>query len=92
MSQDLPPRAADISRHLSDLRSGTYEGARTSSGSRCSAREVKPTRSANSTVTTLRSSYEGSRAPASAVPHSEQNFAPGWFRWPHDGHTLTRKE
>jgi hypothetical protein len=28
MAQDLPPRAADIFRHLSDLRSGTYEGAR----------------------------------------------------------------
>ena len=28
MTQDLPPRAADIFRHLSDLRSGTYEGAR----------------------------------------------------------------
>jgi len=28
MSHDLPPRAADIFRHLSDLRSGTYEGAR----------------------------------------------------------------
>ena len=28
MTQDLPPRAADIFRHLGDLRSGTYEGAR----------------------------------------------------------------
>jgi hypothetical protein len=28
MTQDLPPRAADIFRHLADLRSGTYEGAR----------------------------------------------------------------
>src|SRR6266849_4908447 len=28
MTQDLPPRATDIFRHLSDLRSGTYEGAR----------------------------------------------------------------
>jgi hypothetical protein len=28
MTQDLLPRAADIFRHLSDLRSGTYEGAR----------------------------------------------------------------
>lgn len=28
MTQDLPPRAADIFRHLTDLRSGTYEGAR----------------------------------------------------------------
>ena len=28
MTQDLPPRTADIFRHLSDLRSGTYEGAR----------------------------------------------------------------
>jgi hypothetical protein len=28
VTQDLPPRAADIFRHLSDLRSGTYEGAR----------------------------------------------------------------
>jgi hypothetical protein len=27
MSQDLPPRATDIFRHLSDLRTGTYEGA-----------------------------------------------------------------
>jgi hypothetical protein len=28
MTQDLPPRTADIFRHLQDLRSGTYEGAR----------------------------------------------------------------
>src|SRR5216683_3634197 len=28
MTQDLPPRATDTFRHLSDLRSGTYEGAR----------------------------------------------------------------
>lgn len=27
MAEDLPPRATDIFRHLSDLRSGTYEGA-----------------------------------------------------------------
>lgn len=27
MTEDLPPRAVDIFRHLSDLRSGTYEGA-----------------------------------------------------------------
>src|SRR5262249_19634931 len=27
MSQDLPPRATDVFRHLSDLRTGTYEGA-----------------------------------------------------------------
>jgi hypothetical protein len=27
MAQDLPPRATDIFRHLSDLRTGTYEGA-----------------------------------------------------------------
>jgi len=27
MTQDLPPRATDILRHLSDLRTGTYEGA-----------------------------------------------------------------
>ena len=91
MSQDLPPRAADISRHLSDLRSGTYEGARTSSGSRCSAREVKPTRSANTTVTTLRSSCASRLAVPSAAPHSEQNFPPGWFRCPHPGqHSPTK--
>ena len=23
------------------------------------------------------------------MPHSEQNLAPAWFRWPHDGHALT---
>ena len=28
MTQDLPPRAADIFRHLRDLRLGSYEGAR----------------------------------------------------------------
>jgi hypothetical protein len=28
MTQDLPPRATDIFRHLTDLRSGTYEGTR----------------------------------------------------------------
>jgi hypothetical protein len=27
MTEDLPPRATDIFRHLSDLRSGSYEGA-----------------------------------------------------------------
>ena len=27
MTGELPPRATDIFRHLSDLRSGTYEGA-----------------------------------------------------------------
>ena len=27
MTEDLPPRAIDIFRHLSDLRSGSYEGA-----------------------------------------------------------------
>jgi hypothetical protein len=28
MTEDLPPRATDIFRHLADLRSRTYEGAR----------------------------------------------------------------
>jgi hypothetical protein len=28
MTQDLPPRAADIFRHPRDLRLGSYEGAR----------------------------------------------------------------
>ena len=28
MNQDQPPRATDIFRHLTDLRSGSYEGAR----------------------------------------------------------------
>jgi hypothetical protein len=63
--------------------------ARTSSGSICSAREVKPTRSANSTDTTLRSSCASGSTSAAAAPHSEQNFAPTWSPWPHDGQTLT---
>lgn len=28
MTQDVPPRTGDVFRHLQDLRSGTYEGAR----------------------------------------------------------------
>jgi hypothetical protein len=28
MTPDLPPRATDIFRHLADLHSATYEGAR----------------------------------------------------------------
>ena len=28
MTHDLPPRTTDIFRHLRDLRSGSYEGAR----------------------------------------------------------------
>jgi hypothetical protein len=39
----------------------------------------------------LRSSLMGGRAFTRATPHSEQNFAPRWFRWPQEGQTLIRK-
>jgi hypothetical protein len=52
---------------------------------------MNPTRSANSTVTTLRSSQAAGPAAASAAPHSEQNFAPAWLPYPHEGQMLTCK-
>jgi hypothetical protein len=45
----------------------------------------------DSTVTTLRSSRASDSAAASTTPHSEQNFAPAWLPWPHEGQTLTSK-
>ena len=47
---------------------------------------VEPTRSAKTTVTTLRSSRREGTATASGVPHSEQNFAGSAFSNPHAGH------
>src|SRR5918994_3685293 len=58
---------------------------RTSSGSSCSARPVKPTRSAKSTVTTLRSSRIGGWfSPGSnAPPHAVQKGRPRATTSPH---------
>src|SRR5206468_5505148 len=63
----------------------------TSSGSRRSAWDVKPTRSANRTVTILRSVPPLGRAPASGVAHCEQNFAPDSFSWLQFGQTITHE-
>ena len=57
---------------------------------------MKPTRSANSTETRRRSAAGVARAvtggaaalTVSAVPHSPQNFTPGAFGVPHDGHAV----
>ena len=60
-------------------RSWAWYGCRsrcTSSGSIRSERAVNPTRSANSTVTTLRSSRRGRASPSSGEPHALQNRAP----------------
>src|SRR5205085_1359206 len=56
----------------------------TFSGSSGSAKVVYPTRSANRTVTTRRSS----EAVASGPPHEEQNRAPGSLTAPHDGQDM----
>src|ERR1700720_264061 len=74
--------------------------SRTSSASRDSASVVNPTRSANKTDTSRRSATgadwvaagsgaaaadtPGLGAPASAVPHSPQNFCPRGFAVPHE--------
>jgi hypothetical protein len=50
---------------------------------------VKPTRSANKTVTIFLSARAARVASVSAIPHSEQNFAAGAFSWPQFGQTLT---
>src|SRR5690348_10101071 len=73
--------------------------SRRSSGSSRVARAVEPTRSQNITVSCRRSAEDtggglalGSEsgggggdeaATTSFRPHSEQNFAPGTFAWPH---------
>ena len=57
--------------------------APTSSGSARSERDVKPTRSQNSTVTTLRSSPADWRgASARGDPHAPQNRNPSGFSCP----------
>ncbi len=61
-----------------------------SSASRPSDADVKPTRSANSTETCLRSVEgamrdAGAGCPASAAPHSPQNLTPGVFEPPQVG-------
>jgi len=57
--------------------------APTSSGSAWSERAVKPTRSQNNTVTTLRSSSAGRGAAASGAPHAPQNRNPWGLSCPH---------
>ena len=78
----VPPHASICSRTRAKY---GVRIARTSSGSRRSARAVKPTRSAKSTVTTLRSSASPCWA-GSDSPQARQNFATGGFSWPHFGH------
>src|SRR6476661_924630 len=65
-----------------------WKGARnapTSSISSDSERLVNPTTSANSTVTTRRSSRAGRRSP-NGEPHSPQNLIPSAFAVPHSEH------
>ena len=59
-------------------------------GSACSEAAVKPTRSQNRTVTTLRSSRaEAGGASLSGAAHSLQNFALSGFSVPQEGQTAT---
>ena len=64
--------------------------SRTSSGSALSDRDVKPTRSTNSTETSLRSSRARSGASSSA-PHVGQNAASGGVSRPQFGHAGMRE-
>ena len=61
---------------------------RTSSGSSCSARPVKPTRSAKRTLTTFRSSTIGSSTSAGAIaaPQLVQNASSSETTSPQAGH------
>ena len=66
-----------------------------SSASRPSDADVKPTRSANRTVTTLRSATgpfppdeTGAAVEVRAAPHSPQNLTPGGFAVPHAAHLI----
>ena len=61
---------------------------RTSSTSIRSLRLVNPTRSANSTVTTLRSSLTET-AELSAAPQLPQKRNPSGFSWPHFAQVTT---
>src|SRR6185503_16022453 len=66
--------------------------ARTSSGSSCSARAVKPTRSTNMTLMNRRSSCGAASSAPSAAPHARQNRATSGFSWPHVAQTCTGKD
>ena len=59
--------------------------ARTSSGSSCSERDVKPTRSTKTTLTILRSSRCGVSS-ASGAPHARQKRAISGLSWPQAMH------
>src|SRR5829696_2470509 len=63
----------------------------TSSGSICSERAVNPTRSANSTVTTLRSWRRGRASPSSGEPQALQNRAPAGLSCRQTWHVASRK-
>ena len=65
--------------------------ARTSSGSSFSARAVKPTRSAKSTVTTFRSSAKPCDRSGSGSAQARQNFAIGGFSCPQLGQVIIGK-
>ena len=56
--------------------------ARTSSGSSCSERAVKPTRSTKRTVTIFRSSASAGAKAASGAPQALQKRAPAGFSFP----------
>jgi hypothetical protein len=79
----VPPK-----RSSSERRRWWYgaSSARTSSGSICSAREVKPTRSANRTVTTLRSSRAAGSS--NGLPQEKQNRAPAGLSCPQFGQRI----
>ena len=81
----VPPKRSSSSR-----RRAWYgrRSERTSSGSICSARDVKPTRSAKRTVTTFRSSSRVSAAATSGAPHALQKRAPSGFSWLQREHVI----
>ena len=80
-----PRRACSSSVAASKKRPMT---SRARSGSRDWASPVESTRSANRTVTILRS-WVPRRVPTTA-PQLEQNLAPGWRGWPQTAHGIGR--
>src|SRR5215510_9652209 len=63
--------------------------ARRASGSRDSPSAVDPVTSANSTVTSLRTSRAGAERSGWRAPHSGQNFVPAATSAPHSEHVRT---
>ncbi len=75
----VPPRRSSSSRSRAKY---GVRVARTSSGSSCSLLLVKPTRSANRTVMTFRSSRVDAASSASGDPQFAQKPASSGFRFP----------